>query len=84
MLNFAKETGISLVICHYPPYASKWNPIEHRLFCHVHSAAEGVIFDSYQTVLDTMGNTSTKTGINVVIRMNWKFYKTGEKWIKSE
>ena len=82
MLRFAKETGVALVICHYPPYASKWNPIEHRLFCHVHSAAQGVIFDNYKTVIDTMGNTSTKTGINVIIRMNWKYYKTGEKMDK--
>jgi hypothetical protein len=83
MLKFAKQTGVSLVICHYPPYASKWNPIEHRLFCHVHRAAAGVVFDSYQTVLDTMGNTSTQTGITVIIRMNWKYYKTGEKMDKN-
>jgi hypothetical protein len=84
MLKFAQETGVSLVICHYPPYASKWNPIEHRLFCHVHRATAGVIFDSYETVLDTMGNTSTQTGIKVIIRMNWKYYETGKKMDKKQ
>ena len=84
MLKFAEETGVSLVICHYPPYASKWNPIEHRLFCHVHRAVAGVVFDNYQTVVNTMGNTSTETGIKVNIRMNWKYYKTGEKMDKKE
>ena len=82
MLEFAKQTGVSLVICHYPPYASKWNPIEHRLFCHVHSATSGIVFDKYQTVLDTIGKTSTSTGIKVVVRMNWKFYQTGQKMDK--
>jgi hypothetical protein len=84
MLKFAQQTGVSLVICHYPPYSSKWNPIEHRLFCHVHRAAAGVVFDKYQTVLDTMGNTSTQTGLKVIIRMNWKLYKTGVKVDKKQ
>jgi len=79
MLKFAEQTGISLVICHYPPYSSKWNPIEHRLFCHVHRATAGVVFDKYQTVLYTMGNTSTETGVKVIIRLNKKHYKTGIK-----
>lgn len=84
MIQFAKQTGISVVICHYPPYSSKWNPIEHRLFCHVHSATNGVVFDTYQTVLDSIGKTSTSTGIKVVVRMNWKFYQTGQKMDKSK
>jgi hypothetical protein len=84
MLKFAEQTGVSIVICHYPPYASKWNPIEHRLFCHVHRATTGVVFDNYQTVVDTMGKTSTETGIKVVIRMNWKYYKTGIKMDKNK
>lgn len=84
MLKFAKETGVSLVICHYPPYASKWNPIEHRLFCHVHRATGGVIFDTYRRVVDAMANTYTTTGVNVIVRMNWKAYKTGEKMDKKK
>jgi hypothetical protein len=35
LLKFAKQTGLSVIICHYPPYCSKWNPIEHRLFSQV-------------------------------------------------
>ena len=79
MIEFAKQTGMSLVICHYPPYASKWNPIEHSLFCHVHRAAAGVVFDTYKTVVNVMANTSTSTGMKVIVRMNDKVYKTGEK-----
>jgi hypothetical protein len=84
MLKFAGQTEISIVICHYPPYASKWNPIEHRLFCHVHRATAGVVFDKYQTVIETMKNTSTQTGVKVIVRMNWKYYKTGEKMDKKQ
>jgi hypothetical protein len=44
LMVFAKETGLSVIVCHYPPYCSKWNPIEHRLFSQVHKAMEGVVF----------------------------------------
>lgn len=50
LLQFAKETGLSVIVCHYPPYCSKWNPIEHRLFSQVHKAMEGIVFSDYQTV----------------------------------
>lgn len=50
LLKLAQELGMSFIISHYSPYASKWNPIEHRLFCHVHHAMSGVVFSDYQTV----------------------------------
>lgn len=74
---FSKQTGLSLIVCHYPPYCSKWNPIEHRLFSHVHRAMEGVIFSDYETIKKTIENTSTKTGLSVAVRLNLKEYKTG-------
>lgn len=80
---FAKETGLSVIVCHYPPYRSKWNPIEHRLFCHVHKAMEGVIFSDYQTVQNCIAQTATKTGLSVVVRINLKRYETGIKIDKS-
>lgn len=82
MIRFAQQTGVCLVICHYPPYASKWNPIEHRLFAHVHRASSGVVFDSYQTVVQTIGKTSTQTGVKVIVRLNTKEYQTGLKMSK--
>jgi hypothetical protein len=68
-----------MIICHYPPYSSQWNPIEYRLFCHLHKAANGVVFDSNQTVMDTFSKTQTSTGLTVVIRLNLKYYQTGQK-----
>ena len=50
LLKFAQETGLSVIICHYPPYCSKWNPIEHRLFSHIHKEMSGCVFTDYETV----------------------------------
>jgi hypothetical protein len=69
---------------YYPPYSSKWNPVEHRLFCHLYKAANGVVFDCYQTVMDTFSKTQTSTGLTVVIRLNLKYYQTGQKIEKKE
>ena len=82
--EFAKLTGLSIIVCHYPPYCSKWNPIEHRLFSQVHKSMEGVIFSDYQTVKTLIEQTSTKTGLTVVVRLNLKEYKTGIKIDKKE
>ena len=82
--KFAKETGISIIVCHYPPYCSKWNPIEHRLFSQVHKAMEGAVFSDYQTVQKLIEQTSTKTGLTVVVRLNLKEYQTGIKINKNE
>jgi hypothetical protein len=82
--KFAKETGLSVIVCHYPPYCSKWNPIEHRLFSHVHLAMEGVVFSDYQTVQKMIEQTATQTGLSVEVRLNIKEYKTGIKVDKSE
>ena len=76
---FAKETGLSVIVCHYPPYCSKWNPIEHRLFCQVHKAMEGVVFTDYQTVQQCIGQTATQTGLTVAVRLNLQQYTTGRK-----
>lgn len=84
LMKFAKETGLSVIVCHYPPYCSKWNPIEHRLFSQIHKAMEGVVFSDYQTVQKLIEQTSTKTGLTVVVRLNMKEYKIGIKIDKKE
>lgn len=55
LMHFAAEAGLSVIVYHYPPYCSRRNPIEHRLFCHVHKAMSGVIFDDYQTIQKAIG-----------------------------
>jgi hypothetical protein len=78
-----------LVICHYPPYASnrvagRHNPIEHRLFPHLHRAMEGVVFTSYQLVQELMEKTTTSTGLKVNVRINDHYYPTGIKTTPQE
>lgn len=79
LLRFAKETGLKIVVSHYPPYSSKWNPIEHRLFSHVHKAMEGCVLSDYELVKKLIEQTSTSTGLAVVVRLNLEEYQTGIK-----
>jgi len=84
ILMLSKKLGIDFIICHYPPYASKWNPIEHRLFAHVHRAMQGVIFTDYNIVKELISKTKTDTGLKVFVRLNLKEYPVGIKTDKSE
>lgn len=84
LLELAQLTGIDFIVCHYPPYASKWNPIEHRLFAHMHQAMQGAIFTDYNIVKELIGKTKTKTGLKVVVRLNLGMYPTKIKTDKSE
>ncbi|MEG4514294.1 ISAzo13 family transposase, partial [Microcoleus sp. F6_B4] len=76
------ELGIEIRIAHYPPYTSKYNPIEHRLFPHVTRACQGVIFTSLALVKQLMEKTQTKTGLDVVVNVIDKIYQTGRKVAK--
>jgi len=84
MLNLARRIGLDIIICHYPPYSSKWNPIEHRLFCHVSKAMQGVVFSDYNIVKELISKTKTDTGLKVHVRLNLKKYETGSKTSKQE
>lgn len=84
MLILAEKIGIDIIICHYPPYASKYNPIEHRLFCHVHHAIQGAVFTDYEFVKELFSKTKTETGLKVTVRLNLKEYQTGNKATKED
>jgi len=77
--ELANEVGIEIRIAHYPPYASKYNPIEHRLFPHLTRVCEGVIFETVEVVKDLMEKAKTKTGLKVFATVLDKAYKTGRK-----
>ena len=84
ILALSKEIGVDIIICHYPPYSSKWNPIEHRLFAHVHHAIQGVPFTDYDSIVKIIAKTKTKSGLKVIARLNPKEYKIGIKTDKTE
>lgn len=75
------KIGIEIRIAHYPPYTSKWNPVEHRVFPHITRAMQGVILRSYKTVKKLIDQTSTKTGLKVCSNIIKKEYKTGRKYV---
>lgn len=77
--TLANDIGIEIRIAHYPPYTSKYNPIEHRLFPHVSRACQGAIFDSVDMVKNLMAKASTKTGLQVVTSIIDAVYETGRK-----
>ena len=72
--------GIEIRVAHYPPYCSKYNPIEHRLFPHVSRACQGVIFEGVELVKELMEKTSTSTGLRVTVDILDKVYQTGRKY----
>ena len=75
----ADEIGIEIRIAHYPPYCSKYNPIEHRLFPHITRACQGVVFSSLKLVTDLISKTRTKKGLKVFVHVIDKVYQTGRK-----
>lgn len=71
--------GLSVTICHYPSGASKWNPIEHRLFSEISKHWAGHPLDSYPTILHLIEETTTQTGLRVQSFLVTKHYATGQK-----
>ena len=75
----ANVTGATVRVAHYPPGSSKWNKIEHRMFCHVSHALRGTVFETHEQVAKLMERTTTKTGLNVRCHLNLGEYPTKEK-----
>ena len=71
-----KQYGLEVTVCHFPPGASKWNPIEHRLFSEITKNWKGTPLTSFETVLKYIRTTRTKTGLKVYSRLVKKVYKT--------
>ncbi len=77
--KLSMELGIEIRIAHYPPYTSKYNPIEHRLFPHVTRACKGVVFKTIELVKSLIKKTKTSKGLKVVVNIFDKIYKTKRK-----
>ena len=63
--QFANETGLTLELCHYPPGTSKWNKIEHRLFCHITRNWQGVPLETLEIVVNLISSTRSEQGLEV-------------------
>jgi len=77
--SLANNIGLEIRIAHYPPYTSKWNPIEHRLFPHVSRAMAGVVLKDHDLVKALLENTQTESGLSVKANVIFKTYEKGKK-----
>ncbi len=77
--ELANETGLKLVVCHFPPGTSKWNKIEYRLFSYITQNWQGEPLATLQTIVELIGSTTTKGGLKVRARLDTKSYETGIK-----
>jgi len=82
--KLADETGLTLEVCHYPPGTSKWNKIEHRLFCRITENWRGRPLTDRMTVVELIGATTTKTGLKVECALDERTYEKGVKVSKAE
>ena len=77
--TFADETGLVLHVHHYPPGTSKWNKIEHRLFCRITQNWRGRPLTDRLAVVELIGATTTKTGLKVACALDPRTYTKGVK-----
>jgi hypothetical protein len=71
--------GLPIRVAHYPPYCSKYNPIEHRFFCHVTRAWSGIVFRSLEIVTNCLRRIWTSQGLQVTYAVLDKIYQLGRK-----
>lgn len=81
--TLANRLGKTFRVLHYPPYCSKWNPIEHRLFCHLSRACRGMVLSSVELVKRLMEQAGTRTGLRVAVDIVGTQYATGRKVAQS-
>lgn len=77
--QLADEFGLTILVTHLPTSASKWNPVEHKLFCHIESNWAGQPLVNYETVLKFIRTTHTETGLHCRAYLDKTVYRTGLK-----
>jgi hypothetical protein len=77
--RLADETGLVFQVCHYPPGTSKWNKVEHRLFCHITQNWRATPLTSRLVVVDLIASTTTQTGLTVRCELDTNAYEKGIK-----
>lgn len=82
--KLADETDMEITVCHLPPGTSKWNKIEHRLFCHITQNWRARPLTSYEVIVNLISHTTTRTGLTVVAELDEKTYPLAKKVSKNE
>ena len=76
--QFADEMGLRVSVCHFPPGTSKWNKIEHRMFCHITENWRGRPLVSREVVVNLIGHTTTQSGLAIRSELDENSYPTGQ------
>ena len=82
--KFSDETNLRIRVSHFPPGTSKWNKIEHRLFCHITENWRGKPLTTFETIVDLIGHTRTAAGLHVKAKLNKRKYPTGATVTKAQ
>jgi hypothetical protein len=82
--RFASDARLRVSVCHFPPGTSKWNKIEHRMFCHITQNWRGRPLVSHEAIVNLIGNTRTKTGLTIRAKLDPRKYPLGIKIDKAE
>ena len=82
--KLADETGLAIKVRHYPPGTSKWNRIEHRMFCHITQNWRGRPLTNRAAVVELIAATTTKTGLKIECALDTRTYERGIKVSKAE
>jgi transposase len=82
--RLANTTGLKIEVCHFPPGTSKWNKIEHRLFCHITRNWQGIPLETIEIVVNLIGGTSTKEGLEVHAWLDEREYQKSRKITDSQ
>jgi hypothetical protein len=75
--RLADETGLQITVCHFPPGTSKWNKIEHRMFCHITENWRGRPLISHAVIVNLIANTTTRKGLRIQAELDPNKYPTG-------
>ena len=76
--KFADASGLYISVCHFPPGTSKWNKIEHRMFCHIAENWRGRPLVSREAVVNLIGHTTTTEGLTIRSELDENSYPTGQ------
>ncbi len=79
LAKLATETGLEIIVCHYPPGTSKWNRIEHRLFSFITMNWRGRPLTSYRTIVELIAATTTASGLKVNAEQDEGYYPRGSR-----
>jgi len=82
--TFSDESRLRIRVSHFPPGTSKWNKIEHRLFCHITQNWRGKPLRTFETIVDLIGNTRTTAGLRVKAKLDKRKYPLGVSTTKVE